>query len=92
MNSCQQIWIIRNRDKRRCCTIEDVGADPLEHVRTMLTHYETLLPDGSPYVADRYVLASTVPRTNLRDLFINHVGIPEDAIRIPASRQTPEPA
>ena len=70
--TCAQVWIIRDAKMRRSCTVED-HLDPAAHIQLMLAHYESLMPDNAPYVASRYVLASTIPARKLSDLFINHI-------------------
>lgn len=81
----QQVWIIRDKDGRRCCTVDD-SADPLSFVSLLLNHYERELPDASPYTADRYILASSAPiARSLSDLFINHIEVPSATVSQPST-------
>ena len=74
-----QVWIIRDKDGKRCTTVDDCD-DPLSFVSLMLNHYEIHLPHAAPYTADRYILASSAPRvSSLADLFINHIEVDASA-------------
>lgn len=77
MTDTDPVWIIKEANGKRCCTIDTI--DPLTRrnpsgwVARMIAAFDDTFPERGPHRAVMYVPQSTQPARTIDDLFITTI-------------------